>query len=182
MAKTRKVKITTEEGNFLLSLSHTFSLPEKLTDELKFDVAEQGLADRDVGYLYEELRSYSPRMRKERLVHFGPSENWFEELQEGKKVWELRNPDLKVQVRLTPDMEMGVYWCLLLALHPRSKRRCPAGLQAQVIWPLAAKMRLTEELRTALGIAKKQHRRLDLDPIDGEKEEEPEVTESPEKS
>jgi hypothetical protein len=167
-----KIRITQEQGNLLLQTAGNFSLPEKLGDT-PFNVADRVLAAQDVATLYRELKAHSPKLQKDRMLFFGPSDNWEEQEVEGGKAIKLKEPNREVEIRIDEDMRSGAYYCLLTMFHPASQQLRFAGTQSDVLWPLAKRLRLVKALQKELGVEKAQHKRLDLDPEEGEQNDHP---------
>lgn len=160
MPKEMKLKITQREGQQLLEIANDFVLPEKI-GETVYSIAERALAQTCVSvHLYRELKSRSPFVQFEAKSIFGPKDNW----EIGNPGWTLKEPDRMIEIRLSEDAREGMYWCLFSALHPASRYCRAAGIQAETIWPLAERVRITSQLRKDLGIDTAPHRKIELDP------------------
>lgn len=147
MANETKVRLTHEEGQLLLRYSSQIRVPEKLGDE-KFDIAERSFGDDALAALRSLLKSYSPVVQKERRACFGLASNWVQQDSNGA-TWKMTDPDLTIDIRFTEDAVDGVYWSLLLALHPGSPAPMAPGELSDIVWPLAKKLGLVTALRAA---------------------------------
>lgn len=183
MGNQQKVRITQGQGNLLLLAATTFVLPDKLGDT-PYTIVDRSIAEQEVGRLYQELKSRSPLLQKKgknRSYVFGPIDNMYEEAENGRKWWEINDTDREVEISVDDDVRNGIFWCLLLNLHPGSPRRIPASTQVEVAWPLAKRLEIEEEIRQEIGMEKARPRRLILDSERQKKREEEKAKEKKEK-
>lgn len=164
MSKDTKVKLTCEEGQALLRVASNFSLPEKL-GEASYNVAERGIADIEARALYRMLKAYSPMLqRPERWLLFGPQDNYREiKGDNGAAGWRMMDTSKVVEVRLDEEAESGAMWCLILAVHPASPMCQPVGMQEDIFWPVAEKLKKVNALKKEIGLDKAKPRRWESD-------------------
>lgn len=165
MTEAAKVRLTCEEGQNLLNVASSFMLPEKLGDT-NFSVADRAIAGDEVRRLYRELKAYSPMtLKPERWILFGPADNFTKTVTDrGQEAHRMVDLVLEVEMRLDDDAMSGLAWCLLVALHPSSERvLAPAGVQEDILWPLAAKVGRTKAIRELIGFSKGTPRRWKVD-------------------
>lgn len=194
-SKRKLVRITQDQGTFLFRLSANFKLPEKLGggkgDEGKYNLADRGLAGKCAGILYDELKWRSDLYASKKMFLFGPAENWKNtKVGDGEK-WDLEDQDAEVKIRTNKQIRQGVFWCLLMALHPAGTLVSPVYNQSDTLWPLSDRFGLRPELEKEMGIDTAKMRSLELDegrsefeeddPEDEGKEEEVEEPEAGEK-
>lgn len=167
------IDLKLEEGQLLLRTASHFALPEKLGEGKAYTPSERSLASKDVQKLYLALKRRSPLLERDRRLCFGPESAWD---QTGPDNWKMRQGlDMSVPFEVEDeDVRSGVYWLLLLSLHPSSPVMLTASQQVEVGWPLAQKFRLRKKLEKDIGLEGAEHKRLDLDPLPGEEEEEKE--------
>ncbi len=190
MAKERTILISQDQGQLLLRLAETFALPKKL-GETDYVLVERGVASLAAQQLYLELRSRSPYLLqiKDRMVLFGPKENWeafrlpIPLVGGGEKEIDsnrLKDPEKEIEIRLNKDAEDGAFWCLLMAIHPESPVVSPVSQQVGVVWPLIERLRLKGALLQVIGLSDAPRRRIDLDPEpeNGKEQEVPTPVES----
>lgn len=163
MSASDHVKVTQSQGNVLYLLASGFALPKELGENTKYTPDVQITAAEAVLALRTELRSRSPLITgPKRLMLFGPADNW-EPSGEKKDEYILEDPNRLVKISLSENVLEGIFWCLVVSMHPCSQIVLPVGNQQDTLWPLAAACRLTSVLRDELGLTKAKHRRIDLD-------------------
>lgn len=169
---TPPVDLKLEEGQLLLRMSAHFALPEKLGEGKAHTPNERSLASQDVQKLYVALKNLSPLLQNERRLCFGPEGAWD---QTGPDNWKMKQShefSCTVPFEIeNEDVRSGIYWVLLLSLHPSSPVMLSASQQVEVGWPLARKFRLRGKLEKDIGLEGTEHKRLDLDPLPEEEKE-----------
>lgn len=160
MADEKKISLTIEEGQAMLSVSVNFALPESLGSEQRYTIADRAIAADEVRKLYREIRSRSPLLQKvERWHRFGPLEAWTEVKSDSGKIGHrCSDPTRLVQMNLDEEIESGMVWCLLLALHPASPSVTSVSVQEDIFWPIAAKLKKTRIIRKTIGMASEDAR------------------------
>lgn len=176
--KRKLARITQDQGTFLFRLSANFTLPEKLGGEKgdgeKYNVAERGLAGKNAGLLYDELKWRSDLYASKKMFLFGPAENWKStKVGDGEK-WDLEDPNAEVKIRINKEIRQGMFWCLLMALHPAGSMPASVYNQADTLWPLADRLGLRPELEKEMGIDTAKMRSLELEGNDEFEEDDPE--------
>lgn len=153
----KKLDLTIEEGQALLSIAANFSLPEKLGSDQTYSIADRAIAGDEVRKLYREIRAWSPLMQtKERWLRFGPVDAWMEVKGESGKIGHrLMKNTLTVEINLDEDIISGIIWCLLAALHPSSGSIAGIAAQEDVLWPIASKLNRTRIIRETIGMTEK---------------------------
>jgi len=158
MPKDIKVKI--RQGTILLNLLNRISFPEKLSTR-EFSYPVRSTFNKEMRRLYRALKDYSPLLKEDSLLLFGPVE-CYKNLQEGGVAEEraekyvCTKPNHEVTVALTPDAVKGLYRALLLILHPASAASSSIGLQEDVAWPLAESIKATKSLEEDIGLSKNE--------------------------
>lgn len=150
----KKLELTIEEGQTLLSISANFSLPEKLGSDNTYSVADRAIAGDEVRKLYRELRSRSPLLQTpERWQRFGPTDAWTEIKGESGRIGhKLTKPWDVVSISIDDDLISGIIWCLLVALHPASASVNSISVQVELLWPMAAKINKSRIIRQTIGM------------------------------
>jgi hypothetical protein len=173
MAKSQKVKFTSEQGQLLLMMSVNFQPPEKI-GEATYGAVERAQAREEVRLLFRDFKACSPHVqalgKKQRLL-FGPVDNW-EEVRDGKgeiTQFQVRDTSREIEVRLSEDSISGLLWCLATFMDSSSPAPVSVMVAENVIWPLVEKLGKVRALQEALGLDKAQPRRWRDDP---EKDEE----------
>lgn len=162
------MKITHKQGNILLSLAGAgLMFPEKLGKE-EYETAHRAFADDEMRAFRKLLLAHSEMWALKRKVLFGRADNWKQADEKGDR-WTMVDEDLEVEIRLDGDeeAERGLYWFLLLMLHPGSPFRIGIDLQEDVAWALAEKLGYRNDLRDATGLSQRKLPRLpkkDSDP------------------
>jgi hypothetical protein len=170
MSKVKEVRITVEEGNFLLQVAMGFDLPEKLKDDEKFSHLDRVQAREEVRLLYKELKAHSPHMTAEKkLFLFGPKECWepFETKDKSGApvtLHRIKSPKETEVLRLTDESISGAIWILRLSLDPASPIQQSVALCDELVWPLAEKLRKVGMLREMLGLQTAKKFKLVDDP------------------
>lgn len=176
--KRKLVRITVDQGTFLFRLSANFTLPEKLGkgkgDEGTYNVAERGLAAKHAGVLYDELKWRSDLYASKKLFLFGPAENWKSTKAEGGEKWDLEDPSVEARIRTNKEIRQGVFWCLLMALHPAGSMPASVYNQSDTLWPLADRFGLRPELEKEMGIDTAKMRSLEVEGNNEFEEDDPE--------
>jgi len=166
------IAVTQEEGQALMVIAERFFLQERL-GESKFSTADRAQAESEVClHLRRELKRHSPLCRPpERRVLFGPEENFSPQYKDGQIVdYIIVDTQIEVDLVLHEEALAGAYWCLLVALHPDSQHHKIAGVQGDVLWPLAAKLRVVKELRKEIKLHDAKPRRIKRDEVPAEGE------------
>ena len=173
-----KVKITYQQGQFLMNSSVGFHLAEKLGDD-SYSHIDRSIAADEVRQLFKVLKSYSPRAQrfgKENRIWFGELDAWEEVKKDGEVVGgELKDPEREIELNLDDDAISGVMWCLVVALHPDAKEhRVGVALAENVVWPIAEQFGRVGALKDVLklGPGSKGRRRWPTDSERLEKKEE----------
>lgn len=184
MSEKYKVTITQRQGQALLIAAVSFKMPEQLGDD-PVPYMERRDAEIEVLHLYRELKPLSPLYLKDKKhILFGPSDNWKQgEVNiEGKMVGthELKDQDLEVNLTLDEDAYLGAERILQIRLHSASGNSASIWEREDVLWPLAARLRLTKKLRRLLKLGDRQKRRLELDDMLSNEEEQEDEVEQPE--
>ena len=166
MTTKTKYAITVEQGEELLFAATGFGLPAKLAKE-PYSYRDQSLAAEDVLKFRAVLMDASPLMHEtdnpRKRILFGPKEAWNKTATEERESWKMAEPHREVEIELDEDAHMGAKWTLVLMLHPLSSTVKTVGLQADVLWPAASRLRLRTMLRKEIGLADAEHKRLILD-------------------
>ncbi len=167
MSEKRKVTLTHQQAQALFVACVSFVMPEKLGDD-PVPPMERRDAEEEVLYLYRELKPLSPLyLKSKQFSLFGPADNWVKKdvTVQGQTVanHEFKNPDLEIKLTLDEDAYLGAERILQLRLHSGSGKSSPIWEREDVLWPMAARLRLTKKLRRLLKLDDRQKRRLELD-------------------
>ncbi len=171
----RDIEVTAWEGHFLFLSSESFLLPADLGEGHKYSHSDQSQANREVGKFHKMLKKLSPLSQgARRLQLFGPIENY--DVSEGEnKSYKLKDLDFKVSLHLNSTTESGMSWTLLMALHPAAPKPQSAGVQEDVVWVLAEKIRRVRDLEKDIGLKDAKPRRWKTDDEYEEEEREAEL-------
>ncbi len=148
----KSVRLTCQEGNALLLIASNFSLPEKIGDT-PYNVADRAISGDEVRELYRELKARSPMMLKpERRILFGPEDNWKETKENGELGHRMTDKTREVGIVLTEASLSGVIWCLIVSLHPASGMVQTVGVQEDIFWPIAEKLKKVRIIKETIGL------------------------------
>jgi hypothetical protein len=168
-AHPKSLKLTYQQGSSLLTACYNLQLPSKI-GEISFSSDKLSTISRHIRHLKGILLDLSPIMNEERLMHFGPRENYEEVLRklnpdqneaEGSQIgdvskvrYQLKNKTLTVDVRLTGSAWKGLYHILLMWIHPgpcwiggkEVIYTLPPGRQDDFAWDVAKQAGMIRQL------------------------------------
>jgi hypothetical protein len=159
------VKLTLDQGNYLLRLSHNCVFPEKIGDR-SFTHSQRATFAKEIRQLYKALKKVSPILQKDRQLYFGDREHYEEvavKLTPGEDMTSDERSRFKVKkdegtieegVELTGQAKNGAFRLIYLSTHPDSKYFMPPGAQEETVWPIAERLHCTAVLEEAIGLAK----------------------------
>jgi hypothetical protein len=171
MAKEVKVKAPHDSWQWLMFLSNSFLMPEKLSGKT-YGVVERVRVQDEISAIFDCLRPYSHYAQQHGGAFkalFGPKDSWV--AQDPKEmVPELKasNPSVEHEVRLTEKAVSGMIWLFSVILTPPAMVERNVGgqvkqepehpyfmspsLAARFIWPMAKAVKKEGALRKAVGI------------------------------
>jgi hypothetical protein len=162
-----EITITHRQGQQLLQyLSSGIRFPEKLGKE-EYDVAQRSFADEEIVLARKLLLSYSQLWAKKRKLLFGNADNW-KGKDDAKESWQQIDPEVPITLKSSDEaVERGLYWILLLMLHPGSPAQGTIETIDDTIYPIAEQLGYRNDLREATGLGQRKLPRLpkkDSDP------------------
>ncbi len=191
-----KKRVTMQEGNLLVRFACSSPMPKKIGEET-FDVAQRALADDAICSLRRLLKGFSPLMQGHPAkALFGDKAWWrpapieiggvddrskLEALDRAirdKRIkleerWEMVDPTVAKLMDFSQSALEGVYWCLVQAAHPDSETRASVTDLDDVVWPLARKLGLDDELAKAIKLSERKGRQLQPKKVEDDAEEIP---------
>ena len=103
----------------------------------------------------------------ERWRLFGPADNYEEKVDPISKQKYHPTKDFRreVEVRLDDEALSGMAWCIFCAVCPgeNEKNAVPVQGQSEILWPIAAKIDRTKDIRELVGYSKGTPRRWKSD-------------------
>jgi hypothetical protein len=158
--ESEKIELKHIEGQFLLRYANA-KVPPELGDE-KFDLGVVSNGNDQIVMLRRDLRAYSPIIQRHQKPCFGDAGNWTKKITsvlcakckdasvKDDESWNMTDPDKRISVKFSEDAVGGVYWCLLLALHPLSSHLAANAEIDEIVMPLARKFGWLSELKRAI--------------------------------
>lgn len=165
-----QVRLTPGQGTQFMRMARVVAFPEKVGDR-SFSAGMRATFQSEIRQLYKTLKKHSPIFQEEGLVYFGPRE-WWQKVElrpssvqhddismDDERIRYKVAPgclDKTITVELTGEARRGLYRLLYLCVHPDSGRTFPAGLQDELVWPVAEELKCVSALESDCELKKKE--------------------------
>ena len=149
------MKIKHVQGNVLLKLLGAgIVFPEKLGKE-EFDPAQRAFANDEIRAFRKVLMSYTELWALKRKALFGQASNW-KQTSASADSWELVDQDLEIEIKMDDEAERGLFWVLLLIIHPGSPFQLGVETQDDTAWPMVEQLGYRSEIRDMIGLSQRK--------------------------
>jgi hypothetical protein len=161
----REYKLTAAQGQFLLQLSATSVVPEKM-GESTYSTVDRAIIQNMIAALFTELKAYSPYAQeyepgKNSKLFFGPKDNWQQDKPEASR-WYLKDIHVTTTVKLSKDAVQGATWVCYLTLVPKLEANqgvVSPSEAVDTVWPLLRLLKKADSVAESLGLKKYERKK-----------------------
>jgi hypothetical protein len=183
MAKV--LELTAAQGNYIFRFSHVVQFPEKIGEKATFNHQQRATFNKEIGEVYKALKRESEISRQKSKLFFGPAK-WYDAknavpkgddpsmAEDDGERYSLKDEFRHAAhpVTINSNARNGLFRIYYLLTHPDSKNVLGPGVQEELVWPVAEKVRCVKALETAIGLSENQTIKIVYDDDDAEPEAE----------